>query len=230
MNKQRVMSILLAAGLASTPVSGALAEGFYFGISGGAASFDLPSKAAFDETYVDSLDGLVPGVFVVGAESSLDDSDQAWGVQVGYRWGSYVAAELGYVNFGEALYRADVLLSDGFVDAPIEVSARVRSSGPTLAVLGILPLRERFDIHARAGVYFSDTRYRERFEDPLTGEGDSIETDGSDKDLFAGLGAAWNINESYAVRLEYQRFFDVGDEDHTGEENIDLLSVGFLFR
>ena len=204
--------------LGFVPATATLAadSGFYFGISGGLATFDLPSKGSIDEWFED--DGLAL------ESSSLDDDDTAWGLQVGYRWNSYVAAEVGYVNFGTAEYRATPAGSNG------ELSLRARSSGPTLAVLGMLPLGERFDLHARAGVYFADTRLRVRAEDYDTGDVLSEEVKPSSENPFVGLGAAWNINDSYSLRVEYQRFFDVGDKDEIGETDIDLLSFSVLFR
>ena len=214
--------------LGFVPATAALAadSGFYFGITGGLATFDLPSKGSIDE-FVEELfvdDGLVM------ESSSLDDDDTAWGLQVGYRWNPYVAAEVGYVNFGTAEYWAT---PEG-VDA--DLSVRVRSSGPTLSVLGMLPLGERFDLHARAGVYFADSRLRYREQNYDADEAYSEEFKPSSENPFVGLGAAWNINDSYSVRIEYQRFFDVGGTvDVFGdkidlETDIDLLSFSVLFR
>jgi len=47
---------------------------------------------------------------------------------------------------------------------------------------------------------------------------------------LAGIGAAWNINDGYALRVEVQRYFDVGDEDQTGENDVDMLTFGVVFR
>jgi opacity protein-like surface antigen len=205
-----------AMALGCLPAMSALAEGFYFGVSGGLASMDMPSKASIDQLFLDE------GVAI--ESSSMDDEDTAWGLQVGYRWNSYVAAEVGYVNFGTAEYQAAPVGVDG------EVSLRARSAGPTVSVLGMLPASKYFDFHLRAGVYFGDSRMRARAEDFVTGDVFSEEAKSSSEDLFAGIGAAWNINDSYSLRLEYQRFFDVGDKDHTGETDIDLLSFSLLFR
>ncbi len=202
--------------LGCLPAASALAEGFYFGVSGGLAAVDLPSKASIDQLFED--------VGVAIESSSVDDEDTAWGVQVGYRWNSYVAAEVGYVNFGTAEYQATPAGIDG------AVSLRARSSGPTVSVLGMLPASEHFDFHLRAGVYFGDSRMRARAEDFITGDAFSEEAKSRSEDLFAGIGAAWNINDRYSLRLEYQRFFDVGDKNHTGETDIDLLSFSLLFR
>jgi hypothetical protein len=58
----------------------------------------------------------------------------------------------------------------------------------------------------------------------------SIEAKDSSIELFAGIGAAWNISQSFALRVEFQHYFDVGDEDTTGEFDIDQISFGILFR
>ena len=204
----------LAAGL--LPGASALAEeGFYSGFFGGMAMVDMGSKASLEELYLGDL---------ALDSSSLDDTDPAYGVQVGYRWNSYIAAEVGYVNLGEGVYEAELSA------LPIEFGARFRSTGPTASVLGTLPAGEHFEFHGRIGAYYADTRYRERLVDLQTGEEFSIEFDGNSIDAFAGIGAAWNINASYALRVEYQRFFDVGDDDETPETDVDLLMFGVLFR
>ena len=217
-----VIMVALAFGLGTS--GRATAEGFYFALSGGASSFDLPyNKAGVDQFLVEELE--FNDVTVVGLESSLDDSDSGWGVTVGYRWGRYVAAELGFTNFGEALYDVDVTAE--FADGTIgigEGSLRTRIQGPALSVLGLLPVGTAFDLHLRGGVLFADTRERVRLVD------EPYELDGRSKDLFAGLGATWNFAENYSARLEYQRYFDVGDDDKTDEQDVDFIAVSLLFR
>jgi OOP family OmpA-OmpF porin len=211
MNKQRVKLALACAVVAMAPVSGALADGFYFGASLGQSSTDIGSKSAFDAS------------LGVPVSSELDDSGDAWGVQVGYRWGSYVGMEVGYVNFGQADYVASITGTSEVV------SRRFKSSGTTLSALGFFPLSS-FDLHARAGIIHADTRVRDRDEDTFTGEFISIEAKSSSTDLLAGVGAAWNIGQNFALRVEYTKYFDVGDEDQTGERDVDVVSFGVLFR
>ncbi|HEX2494190.1 MAG TPA: outer membrane beta-barrel protein [Steroidobacter sp.] len=213
MTKKRI-GLALATALGMFPVAAALAEeGFYFGLGGGASMWDLPSKSEFD-----AILGGIP------ATTSLEDVGEAWGLQVGYRWVPWFAAEVGYIDLGKGLYEADL------TSTTLRYSVRYLSAGPTVSALGMLPLGERFDLHARAGVYFGDTRVRERIEDRMTGDFMSFEGQASEKDLFGGVGIAWNINEAYSLRAEYQHFIDVGDEDHTGEQDIDFLSFIVLFR
>jgi opacity protein-like surface antigen len=205
------------------------AEGFYFGVDLGSASFDT-SKADLDKSvltpYVKGLQA--GGLTVTSAPSSLDDNDNAWAANVGYRFNSYVAAEFGYVNLGESLYRAQVTSTNGvntFVDVP---SVRLTASGPTAALLGVFPVGP-FDIYGKAGIFFSKTKSRLKLE--IQGEDTvSSELKADSQDFFYGIGANWNFSENYAVRLQYQKFLKVGDNDHTGESDVDFISVGILFR
>jgi len=233
---QHRIAAALAAALGLMIGSTASAEtpsGLYFSIAGGATSLDMGgSRQDFDEALALPLAEafLDAGLDVFDFESSLDDSGQAWGLQVGYRINRYVATEVGYVSLGEGLYEANMTVSDGFETLPVEVSELVRSSGLTAAMLGLLPLGERFDLHAKAGLYFSDTRLRSRIRDDAFGENIvHQEIDARDQDLFAGVGGAWHINDRYSLRFEYQRYFDVGDED-SGEGDVDLFAISVLFR
>lgn len=213
---RRVKAGLVVAGLALLSGHGALAEsqGFYFGLSGGMALPDLPSKS--------SLDAELAGFAFT---SSLDDTSEAWGVDVGYRWNRYIALQVGYVDLGTTEYVAD------FTGTTERLSFRYTSSGPMLTVLGTVPIGQRLELHGRGGLFVSDTRVRTRLEDRATGDFLSFEGNASTaRDLVAAVGATWNINETYSLRGEYARMFDVGDSDQTGELDVDLLSFSVLFR
>ena len=109
------------------------------------------------------------------------------------------------------------------------VHGRFLSSGPTLAVLGTIPLGSRFEIYGRGGLYFADTRFRLKVQFSDGSEG-QIEWKAGTQEFFGGLGGAWNINEDYSLRAEVSYFMDVGDDDRTGEASITTLAVGIAFR
>jgi hypothetical protein len=223
--KQRRLQFasLVAVGLAAACYgASANAEGFYFGLDLGSASFDL-NKADLDTNFLTPYEDVLKasGLTIASAPSSVDDSDNAWAANVGYRFNSYVAAEFGYVNLGEGLYSANVTSTNGvtsFHDVP---SVRVTSSGPTAALLGIFPFGS-FEVYGKAGLFFSNTKVRQKLEiegeDPI-----SSEVKADSQDAFFGVGASWNFSENYSARVQYQRFVSVGDNDHTGEEDVDLI-------
>ena len=226
---------LLAAALAMFLGNTASAEtvsGLYFGVEAGMTSTDIGSKRAFDESFAIPLQEqlLDAGFDDVEFESKLDDSDFGWGVQVGYRFNRYIAAEVGYMNLGEASYRADFDLTVVGATLPLETSVRLKSAGATAAAVAMIPVSERFDVHAKVGIYVADTKVRTRVRDLAFDENLlHAELDAGEQEIFAGIGATWNISDSYSLRFEYKRFLDVGD-DESGEQDVDLLAVGMLFR
>ncbi|MET0536329.1 MAG: outer membrane beta-barrel protein [Steroidobacter sp.] len=238
-------------------------RGLYFGVWGGSGSVDLASKADFDEAVVDLLpDELDSAAFIDNnntttittddvlyefaldalGRSSLDDSVSVWGLNLGYRWNRYFAAEIGYAKLGEASYRLPMSIEVTATDITTGASAsdtfvgeramQFTSAGPTISALGMLPLGERFDLHVRGGIYLADTRVTNRIRDIEFDNGNIAHrrVDASQTELFAGIGGAWNINENFVLRAEYQKFLDVGDDKKTGESDIDVFNVSVLFK
>jgi hypothetical protein len=159
-----------------------------------------------------------------------------------------VAAEVGYVDLGELLYTMNGEISGNYayiceceepvvvnrpLDGNFERSVQVTSAGITAAALGMFPIGPRFDLHVRGGIYYADTRVTNRLRYIDSSDTFNLlhsRVDASETELFAGLGAAWNINESFALRVEYQKFFDVGDDQKNGESDIDVLNLALLFK
>lgn len=268
MNKTRWMAGLALGCVLSTPA--AFAEeyrGFYFGVWGGSGEFDTASQAEMDEMIggglADEL-AMVPIQPLTNLaattvyDSRLDDSLTPWGLQVGYRFNKWVAAEVGYVDLGEFLYTLPGELSGDYaflcdleacldeegnpqiairpLDGEFERSTQLSSAGITASVLGMWPVSPRFDLHVRGGIYYADTRVTNRLRYIDAVDQDDVfnllhrRVDASQTELLAGIGAAWNINESFALRVEYQKFFDVGDDEKAGESDVDVLNVAVLFK
>lgn len=202
----------------------ALAEdyrGFYFSVWGGAGSTDMPSKAELDEVFALDPSGT----------SDLDDTTNVWGALVGYRFNKWLGTEVGYVDLGEVKYDYSGVLSAPDGDLPYVIGYRFGSAGPSAAAVGFLPAGEHFEFNAKVGLFVADTRETVRLYDVLFGENAGhIRSDASQTELFAGIGATWNASENFALRVEYQRYFDVGDDEKTYEQDIDVLSVGVLFK
>jgi opacity protein-like surface antigen len=236
-------------------------KGFYFGVWGGTGKVDLASKGDLDEAFVAALpeelfdsafidtnnttdlsdDLLVEFALASLDDSSLDDSVSVWGVQLGYRFGKFLAAEIGYANLGEASYRLPAFVNytvtdrtgASFTDSfDAERAAVFTSAGPTISALGMFPIGQYIDLHVRAGIYLADTRLTNRIRDVQGDIGNIMHdrSDASETELYYGLGGAWNINENFVLRAEYQMFMDVGDESKTGESDIDMFNVSVLFR
>lgn len=197
------------------------APGLYFGAFGGQSSYGI-SQDDLDEVFVFAFESAAGPV--LDGDSSLDDKDTAFGIVGGYRFNEYFGVELGYVDLGSADYAGEVLVNLFGTPTLFEGGASIEASGPTAAIVASLPVSESFDLFAKAGMFFSDTE----ISVDVDGFGDSFSA--SSQDPLFGAGAAWNVNQSWSVRFEFQRYADVGDEDETGEGDIDVLSLGFLYR
>lgn len=238
-------------------------KGFYFTVWGGSGSVDIPSKRSFDVAvlaglpevldaswYVDNndtpttlTDDVLHEFALAGwGTSSLDDSVSVWGTQIGYRFGKFFAAEVGYAKLGEASYRLPIGVVETVTDITTGASVsgdfaaeralQFTSAGPTISALGMLPIGQYFDLHLRAGIYLADTRVTNRIRDVEFNTGNIAHgrVDASQTEIFGGIGGAWNINENFTLRVEYQRYLDVGDDEKTGESDIDVFNLSVLFK
>jgi OOP family OmpA-OmpF porin len=193
--KQVVASGIVAAMLGLGPAI-ACADP-YFSVFWGKGTTDI-SRSDLNELASDitiALGGTQPS-----GSSDLNDMDSIWGAQVGYRFNRWVAGEIGYVDLGKSSYVANLSSNFGAGVEDYQLRGRFLSSGPTIAVLGIIPLGERFDLYARGGLYFADTRFRVKVE--FATESGSFEQKAGTQEFFGGLGAAWNINVDFGVRVE----------------------------
>jgi OmpA-OmpF porin, OOP family len=97
--------------------------------------------------------------------------------------------------------------------------------------VGILPLGDRLDLFAKAGLVYamSKTSIRET--------GSVVTTvprfrGGSESEITPklGLGASIRISQRFDMRVEWEQVFMVGDENTTGEGDIGMLFIGFAHR
>ena len=225
--KQVIATGIVATVLGLGPMVASAQEGPYFGLFLGKGSIDI-SRDDLNQL-ASNLTQQIGGTAPTGT-SDLNDMDSIWGAQIGYRFNRWVAAEVGYVDLGKAHYEANLVSNFGAGNEAYGVRGRFLSSGPTVAVLGILPIKDLFDFYARGGIYFADTRFRVAFDFVGTIDDQSVENKAGTQELFGGVGFAWNINQDWAVRAEATYFLDVGDDDRTGESSITMLGLGIVFR
>lgn len=215
-------AVFLHAGLAQADDG----QGFYFSGGVGQSTVDI-SKGGLDDELAFLLEDDL-GLEILDGSSSLDDSDTALGLTVGYKFSPYVAVEVAYLHLGEASYKASGTVSDGLGQFDINARITAKSKGPALSALGLWPINDAFDLYARLGVYFADTDIKATVSDGVDSLSDGVSA--SSENLLYGVGANWNINERWSLRLDYQMFKDVGDDDKTGETDIDMISLGVFFR
>ena len=146
----------------------------------------------------------------------VDDVDAGFSATVGYRINRYLAAELSYTDFGE--YES----IDRYANSALDVRYQLGVSGPSVSVLGSVPLGERWELFLRGGVLFAEQEVSLKFSSS------SHERDFSDDVVMAGVGVQWSFAPRWAARLEYQSTGDL-KYSNGGESSIDQASLGVLF-
>lgn len=130
------------------------------------------------------------------------NTDTSWKVFGGYRFNRYVSAEGTYVDWGE------VTLSTGSAS----VAASQTSYG--LAVVGTLPLGDRFELFGKAGFLRTEQETTRRFPNPST-------LNRNETGSHYGLGAKYLFTKNWALR---------GEWENTNKLNVDLISIGVEYR
>ena len=168
----------------------------------------------------------IPAQNVVG---STDDTDIGYQAAFGYRFNRYLAAELGLAQYGELTTTAsgEVDVGQGFVPAALDLTFSV--GGPVISMIGILPVSEKFEFYARAGVLFAsaERELSSRLDGQSGGFGSAK---GDSTEAVLGVGFSWNINQIYSIRAEYQKVGEVGQQERTGTEELDVIALGLVVR
>jgi OmpA-OmpF porin, OOP family len=100
-----------------------------------------------------------------------------------------------------------------------------KSSGVTAALVGSLPNGQNFGLMGKLGMFFWDANVNA--SSSVLGSGSDSS---SGTDLTFGLGLKYDFSKTVGVRAEWERFMDVGDNNTTGQSDVDLLSVGVVFK
>lgn len=205
------MKKLIAIALLSASMAPAYAGNLYLVGSVGESEFD-GRKSDIDQALTDAG--------ATNVSSSLDKKDTAYKLQVGYQFNPYLAVEGGYVDLGKMKYAAS--FTGGNANASIE------AKGWNVAAVGILPLNESFSLFAKAGVIDAKVKLKVSASGPggtASATGDSTDWKGT-----WGLGATYNFNKQLGLRVEYEKFDNLGNEDKTGKGDVDLISAGVVFK
>ncbi|MBM0108822.1 outer membrane beta-barrel protein [Steroidobacter sp. S1-65] len=170
---------------------------------------------------------------LIDPETSADEVDVGWNLALGYRVNKYFAAELAYVDGGEAslTQRFRFPASVPTAASAIEMSYRVRTRGPAVSVLGSLPFSERWEAFIRGGVLFASQEVESTTT--ITGSTGSSagrrDQDYSDEVVSVGAGLQWAFLPRWTARLEYQRTDDLKSNGSMGESRLDQASLSVLF-
>lgn len=228
LRRQGVRLPALVAVIVTTGATPAFAgNGLYVGASAGSSLFHA-DKSDFDNEVLQAFNEN--GLLVTSGDSTLDKSGITYSGIIGYQFIPQLAIEGSYTDLGKLNYHANDTLS-GFTQGKGSAELNAKSKGPTLAVIGALPLSPNWEIYVRAGIFFAKTTLEATANITLNGGRPGSSTDSTSSnsvDPLAGIGLAWR-SDHVKIRAEYIRFSNVGDKDNTGEINIDTFNVGITY-
>jgi opacity protein-like surface antigen len=229
----RFASVLccLAFCVAAWHPAAAAERGLYVGGYAGQSSKDAPRD--FYELFNDDIQFF--SFFTPTQEStSFDDSDTAFGLIIGYRLTPHLAFEGGYTKLGQVTYTSRSSGNFPMEAGELDVNIESETTGFIFAAVGVLPLSRDWELFARAGVLFADTKIQigvnargNQFVPPLGNRLAGSESQGT-TNACAGVGLSRRFLETYSLRLEYQRVFEVGDENSGGKGDLDAALLGVI--
>jgi opacity protein-like surface antigen len=135
-----------------------------------------------------------------GATFECKDRDTAWNAFAGWQLLRYLAIEAGVGEMGHVT-----------IDA-----SNAKANAIELDAVGTLPLLGGFSLIGRIGAFHGD----------MHGEGISQRKNAA----TAGLGAQLEPDRNYALRVEWQRYPDMGGGPFIATTNVDVTRVSMLIR
>jgi OOP family OmpA-OmpF porin len=162
-------------------------------------AFSLPAAAQLNASSV-----YIGGSLGRSDFKAPSETDTAWRLFGGYQINRNFAAEIGYHNLGEVNF------------AQGDRNAQVWE----LVGVGAWPVATALSVYGKLGGYYGTSELKSS----VVPSGD--DTNGG---LTYGFGAQYDFMPQTAVRLEWQRYDQVGGS-RTGETDIDVLNVGLLYR
>ena len=171
-----------------------------------------------------------------GSEST--ESSTGFALRFGYQFNRYLAAEIGYADFGDFTfeYRPDSNSCPGRPPGGCDIDTNMSLSGPFINVVGILPLSERWALKGRAGIFRASVESLDSGPGAPTSPPPSRISD-TNSGLHFGAGVSYLMTEHLEFELSWTYFEQIGLGLNVGgsavvfdEGSSSLASIGLAYR
>jgi opacity protein-like surface antigen len=167
---------------------------------------------------------------ILTSRTNCDFDLKDFGTQVfgGYQLNTYAGVELGYIDFGKLVARANGTLAG----SPATGNAEFKAKTFAATVVGTLPVGDTWGIIGRFGFH------RWKVDAPgsaTTSTGSTTVTTNPSKTghpvrIAVGAGVKYDFTKQIGMRVEWNRYDKVGDQPTTGESSsIDLYSASLVY-
>jgi hypothetical protein len=208
---------------------------------GGAARADEFSNVAIGANFGRALNSYNTGYLdqqYVSEATTFGDSldvtsrsvhrfDDVWWGNAGYYFTPYVGLDAAFFHLGELRYKSAAVLGVNGVANATTTSTEITSRGPSLSLLGRLPLTDSLEADLRVGDYFGKSDYYGRVD--LQGQSSIVTSSKTTSALLVGVGGAYSFAGHWSVRLDYLRVNKTGDSATSGKYSVNLATAGVSF-
>ncbi|MBL8299654.1 MAG: outer membrane beta-barrel protein [Rhodanobacteraceae bacterium] len=191
--------------------------------------------------YDDSLTGQIRSAYANNSAYSFvsgslnDDTDQAWKLFGGYRFLPWLGVEFAWNDLGKVGSNYVLHSQVPATNANANIFGHYDIGGPSATVFGELDFNDRSSAMLRVGLYNAQIDYTE------TGTGADglahrFSNDSDSTELTYGLGLNVRVTPNWDVRLDWDRYTDVGRRFGLGNDtngrfdHIDLVSMSVAYR
>ena len=204
------ITLAVVSGFAMQAAAGDMGPSWYLGADVGNVEFQPQSP-------------VVPFPFVDPASKfTINDSDTVFAIHGGYRISPYFAIEATIADLGGNSYESFSPCPIGYACIPengfYQVSASLKRLD--LALIGSIPLGERFEVYAKAG--FARTVVVSKISNPFI-PGNQSTNKNSSTDAVYGAGLRLHFDTPWSLRLQWDR------SEH-GEWGVEALWLGAEYR
>lgn len=191
---------VLAALLVTISSSAAMAESGKFYIAGelGAGSYGIKVTSRYTNT-----EFAKPGVLSLSG---------------GYHFNEYLGLEAGLSIFSES-----TINTSGSIGA----KETLKANSVKAAVVGTLPLGQRFDLFAKLGMANTKIDYTYSSTGGIVESGSA---NASKTNMLVGLGGQFNINKHFGIRAQYEDLGKVTFPRATESFHVTAFSVGCVYN
>jgi len=164
------------------------------------------------------------GLFSPGFSCSIEDTDVAWKVFAGYQADRHIAVEVSYVDLGTFKLSASGLVTG----VPVSASEKLHAYGFGADLVLSAPVSDEFALFLRVGLLAWTLKDSASASSNVASNNQQQKATGTG--VTFGAGARYDFAEDVGLRIEFQRFKDIGDENKTGQSDVDVISASLVWR
>jgi hypothetical protein len=152
-----------------------------------------------------------------------------WSADVGYMLSRNVGIEASYLYLGSLHYSSfgSEQSTSGTGTSQVVANVDIKSHGPALAVLGVLPMSTLWEVDARVGAYEGKTTTT--YFSAVDANTNAGRLSKSSTSLLVGFGTGLTLTTHCVARLDYMRLEHVDEQLFGRSFNVDMLTVGFAY-